>query len=351
MTFMTLKNLEVNPSVLLVKPSALGDIVHTFPIVRAIKQSIPNVLIDWVVADSYADLARMSPHINEVFPFRRKAWGKWWKTSTVMEVFGYIKSLRQREYGAILDLQGLLRSGLITFVARADLKIGFANGREGAPIFYNSKIPAPDHGAHAIDRYFSTLIGLGIDQPGPVGYDLEIPVKESLWADLNTPNEPFAIINPNSRWETKRWSPEQFGNLAAKLYKEEGLKCVIIGGPFDIERGKQVADIAGEGVVNLTGKGGIVHLAAALKKATVMFSNDSGPLHLAVALGTPTVSIFGPTDPAMTGPYGPGHAVIRQNLDCAPCFKRQCPYNHECMKQTCVDEIIEAWRGLKREAI
>jgi len=349
MNFMTLKNLEANPSVLIVKPSSLGDIVHTFPIVRAIKRSIQDISIDWVVADSYADLVRMSPYVSEIFPFKRKEWGRWFKASTVKEVFGYIKDIRQREYGAIVDLQGLLRSGLITFLARSDLKIGFKSAREGATAFYNIKIPAPDHGAHAIDRYFSALRGLGIQVSGPIGYDLEIPAKESLWADLNTPDEPFAVINPNSRWETKRWPTEKFGQLAVELSETEGLKSVIVGGPADIERGKAVAESAGGATIDLTGQGSIVHLAALLKKASVLFSNDSGPLHLAVALGIPSVSIFGPTDPSMTGPYGTGHAVVRQNLDCSPCFKRLCPYNHECMRQTSVEELIKAWRGLKTE--
>lgn len=346
---MTLKSLEINPGVLVVKPSAFGDIVHTFPIIRAIKRALPNVSIDWVVASSYADLARMSPYVSEIFPFRRKEWGRWWKASTPREIFDFIKDIRRREYGAVLDLQGLLRSGLITFLARADMKIGFENAREGASFFYKTKIPALDSNAHAIDRYLSTLRGLGLDLSGPVGYDLDIPVKESLWAELNTPDAPFAIINPNSRWETKRWPAEKFGHLAAQLYKNEGMRSVIIGGPGDIERGKAVADSAGEGAIDITGQGSIVHLAAALKKASVMFSNDSGPLHLAVALGTPTVSIFGPTDPAMTGPHGPGHAVVRRNLDCSPCFKRRCPYKLECVNKIEVAELIEAWRGLKTE--
>jgi len=349
MNFMALKSLETNPSVLIVKPSALGDIVHTFPIVRAIKRSIENVSIDWVVADGYADLVRMSPHVNEIFPFKRKEWGRLWKRSTAKDVFGFLRDIRQREYGAVLDLQGLLRSGLITFLARSDVKIGFKNAREGSTVFYNRKIRAPDHGVHAIDRYFSALSGLDIDLSGPVGYDLDIPAKESLWADLNTPGEPFAVINPNSRWETKRWPAEMFGQLAVELYKNEGLKCVIVGGPDDIERGKAVAQSAGESAIDLTGQGSVVHLAALLKKASALFSNDSGPLHLAVALGTASVSIFGPTDPSMTGPYGPGHAVVRRNLDCSPCFKRRCPYNHECMSQIGVEELIEAWRGLKPE--
>ncbi|VAX16181.1 Lipopolysaccharide core heptosyltransferase I [hydrothermal vent metagenome] len=335
-------------SILLVKTSSMGDVIHTFPVARAIKKFFPDVTVDWVVAEGYTELVRLSPYVDNIYPFRRKEWGRWWSPATLKQISAFIRLIRGHEYDAVIDLQGLLRSGLISLAARAPVKIGFAYAREGASFFYNRKVGSNDADIHAIDRYMQTLLELGIEAGTAVGYDLAIPQAELDWAEKAVSEKPFVAINPNARWETKRWPIKRFAKLAKELHKREGLRSVIIGGPEDIERGKTLADEAGDCAIDLTNAGGFGRLAAILHKSSGLITNDSGPMHLAVALGTPTVAIFGPTNPKRTGPYGMENAVTQHPLQCAPCYKRVCPTLHECMEEVMVEGVISSWDKVKK---
>jgi len=329
--------------ILIVKLSAMGDVVHTFPVIRAIKKTRPDVFIDWVVGDAYLELAQLSPYADGLIPFKRKEWGRFWNPSAIAQISRFIGKLREREYAAVLDLQGLLRSGAITGVARSKHKIGFAYAREGAPLFYNRKIAAPTGETHAIDRYMKSLEYLGVDSGAGIGYDIAIPQKDIEWAETVLPKEPFVAVNPNARWETKRWPIKKFAELIREIEKKKGVRAVITGGRDEVAASQILASLAGGGVVNLAGTGGFGRLAAILQKADCLFTNDSGPMHLAVALGTPVVAVFGPTNPKLTGPYGGNSAAVTPAVDCAPCFKRSCGIGMECMNSISVDDVMNAW--------
>ena len=338
-----IESLDKTRLALLIKPSSFGDVVHAFPVVSALKRSVPDIEIDWVVADQYVDLVRMSPNVRKIFPFQRKQWAKWWQPKTISSISRCVKKIREQRYGVVLDLQGLFRSGVITFLSRSKTKVGFKSAREGAPIIYNIKVPVADKDSHAIKKNMSVLNGIGLNTGSKIEFDLVIPKPETIWAETVIPKSPFVVINPNTRWESKKWPLKKFGLLSRRLYDERGLLTVTIGGHEDREMGSQINAIAGNCVTDLTGRGGIVHLAAILKKSVGLVTSDSGPLHLAVALGVPTVSIFGPTNPLNTGPYGNGHKVIRNNIICSPCYSRECHVeNHVCMETVSIDSVIKA---------
>ncbi|VAX21636.1 ADP-heptose--lipooligosaccharide heptosyltransferase II [hydrothermal vent metagenome] len=336
-------------TVLIVKISAMGDIVHTFPLVHAIKTGFPDSTVEWVVSDGYVDLARLSPYVDRVIAFRRKRWAGWWRPGVMRELYQFARKIREREYDAVIDLQGLLRSGLVTFAARARKKIGFSYAREGAHFFYNDKIVASDQNVHAIDRYMSSLPKIGIEKSGKVEYGVRIPEEEMEWVKSALPSEPYVVINPNARWRTKRWPIEKFGMVMANLNEREGLRCVITGGPDDVERGERLARLTGSFATDLTNSGGFPRLAAIIAGSVGMITNDSGPMHLAVALNRPVIAIFGPTDPEKTGPYGEGHQVVKADVECSPCYKRRCPLAHECMEGLDPADVLDAWNKVKPE--
>lgn len=338
---------DAKKNVLVVKLSSMGDVIHTFPVVRAIKKNDPDTQIVWVVSDVYKELVELSPYVDEVILFRRKKLGKIWKQSVVSQIKDFIMELREREYDAVLDLQGLLRSALITYVARSKVKIGFSYAREGAPVFYNAKVAPIGENVHAIERYMSALPAFGIADSAEVEYGLLIPEHDLEWAKTVTPAEPFIVINPNSRWETKRWPSEKFGALALEFLRRTGLRSVIIGADDDKKRGAEVKAVAGSSAVDLTGSSGFARLSAVLKLSCGLVTNDSGPMHLAVALKTPVVALFGPTNPARTGPYGSLNRVISLQEPCAPCYKRVCPQGRECMETINVSDVMTAWDNLQ----
>ncbi|MBF0292212.1 MAG: glycosyltransferase family 9 protein [Nitrospinae bacterium] len=342
--------LKKDASVLIVKPSSMGDIIHAFPVAAAIKKTRPDVTVDWIAADGFTELVRLSPHVDHVIPFLRKQWGgAWWKPSTIRSVAGFLfDGVGGRRYDAVLDLHALFRSGLITAFAKAPVKIGFSDARELAPVFYNTKITPPP-GAHSVDKLMSALGGLDIAVGGPPSFDITIPGEARSWAAKITPESPFVAINPNARWATKRWPVANFAVLSKEIYRRSGALTVIIGGPEDMERGEELARLIGPPATNLTGAGGFARLAAVLERALLTITNDSGPMHLSAAVGTPVIALFGPTDPALVGPYGKGHTTLRAKVDCSPCReKTNCSRAIECMTKITVEEALGAWESASK---
>ena len=328
----------------------MGDIIHALPVVAAIKKARPDVTVDWIAADGFTELVKLSPHVDGVIPFLRKEWGRnWWRPSTITSVAGFLlDGVGGRRYDAVLDLHALFRSGLITAFAKAPVKIGFSNAREYAGLFYNTKITPPPN-AHAVDKLISALGGLGIPVDGPPAFDIAIPGEARSWAAKVTPESPFVAVNPNARWVTKRWPIANFAALSKEIYRRSGALTVIVGGPEDVERGEELARLIGPAATNLTNSGGFARLAAVLERAWLMITNDSGPMHLAAAVGTPVVAMFGPTDPALVGPYGNGHTTLKTAVECSPCRnKKTCPRSIECMAKITVEDALSAWESASR---
>lgn len=324
----------------------MGDVIHAFAWLSALKAARPDVTVDWVVSDVYAELARLTPHVDRLIPFRRQGWRRWWRPSVIGDLLRFRRSLRDNGYDAAVDLQGLLRSGLVTGATGAPIRIGFANAREGAPFFYTDTVPVPDDDVPAVERYLSTLAPLGVAPPAEATWDVTIPDADRADAGARLPDRPYVVINPNARWETKRWSTDRFAETARLLRKRHGLTPVIVGGPDEKRRGAEVAGLIGDDVRDLTGAGGFGFLAAVMKKSAGVVTNDSGPMHLAVAVGAPVVALFGPTHPTRTGPYGGRYRIVATGCDRAPCYKRSCPIGAVCLDTVTPEQVVTAWEGL-----
>ncbi|HEX9860894.1 MAG TPA: lipopolysaccharide heptosyltransferase II [Nitrospirota bacterium] len=312
--------------VLIIKPSSLGDVIHALPVASALRKALPGVKVDWVVSSAYAGLLEGNPDISRVIIFDR---GMLRGADFIAKLLGLLSELRRERYDAVLDLQGLLRSGLMAFAARSGTRVGFANAREGATLFYSVKAPVPDINIHAVDRYMSVLSAVGV-RPADAEFTLTVmPEDDAQAVDILNgagikPGERFIAAAPSARWETKRWPAARFVELARGLYEETGIKTVFVGTASDAElfTGLDLGDdLKGSSVF---GKTSIRSLAALFKRAVVVVTNDSGPMHIAAAAGTPTVAIFGPTDPVRTGPYGKAHRVVASGIECVPCLKRNC---------------------------
>ncbi len=329
--------------VLIIKPSSLGDIIHALPVASSVKSALPHVRIDWVAGGGYAELLEDNPAVDRVIAFDR---GMLKGPGRMGRLISFLTELRREHYDLVIDLQGLLRSALIAFACRARLRAGFANAREGAPFFYNVKVPVAGPRMHAVDRYLLVPRQLGI-MGGSSGFTIALGPKhvEDALRVLGeagiSDGDTFVAVAPSARWETKRWDAARFVEVANRLYTEKGVKSVFIGTKDDA----LVLDGVGGGLVQkgaaAFGKTGIKSLSALFQRAAAIITNDSGPMHIAAAVGTPAVAIFGPTDPGLTGPYGEGHRVISMDLDCAPCFKRNCP-DTRCLSGITTDEVYRA---------
>lgn len=276
---------------LIIKPSALRDIVHGLQVAASIKAQRPEWRISWIVRDIFSPLVRASTAVDQVYVFRRHEGAR-----------GFLRMMREvrkREFDLVLDFQGLLRTGLMTKWARGKRKVGRADAREGAGMFYDTKIPLPPTGgaSHVLDLLlqFCTVVGAEPRLAGP----LHFREMERLNLGFMEPRKGHrpVLIFPDSGQSIKRWNG--YGQLTATLIREGGRKVVWAGNNY--LPGKE--SFPDGTFLNLTGNTSLTSLPALLTKADWIISNDSGPMHLSAAMGLKTIGLFGPTDPRQYGPY------------------------------------------------
>ncbi|MFZ6016535.1 MAG: lipopolysaccharide heptosyltransferase I [Nitrospirota bacterium] len=331
----TIKLTKPPKKILIVKPSSLGDVIHSLPFLNSIKSCFPTAEIHWVISKGLEGLLEGHPMINRLIIINKDMWKKISRAGeTMKEVRQLFKDLKKENYDMVIDLQGLLRSGIITKITGAPIRIGFKEAREGSRFFYTHKVEGGKD-IHAVNRYLKIAIFLGCDINNP-HFPLPLSFNSSLVTCHSSLPDDYAVIVPGARWATKRWPAEKFGELASRLPME----FLVVGGKSDIDTSNRVVNSSKGNAISLAGKIDIKELIEIMRNARFVVGNDSGPMHIAAALKTRVFAIFGPTDPQKTGPYGRSHIVIKSNLECSPCFKRRCK-KHECMDTITVDMVME----------
>lgn len=335
--------------ILIIKPSSPGDIIHALPVLEGLHRRYPAARIAWLVASPFANLLERDKRIHEIILFDRKRFGRLGRSLSVTgEFWEFVKSLRERAFDLVIDLQGLFRSGFLSMASGAKVRIGFADAREMSPLFYTDKIPAsPSREIHAADRNYrlASMLGFG-DVPMDFSVELDDDDRAAaakLLAESGIDaSSPFVMLVPATRWETKCWPADRYGMLAAMMHRERGIRSVLVGGPADVPLGQSAVNASQGAAANLCGKTTLRQLAALVERAAIVVTADSTPMHLAAALDRPLVALFGPTSPERTGPYGRAQDVVRIDLECSPCYLKklsQCPHDHACMQRLDVNQI------------
>ena len=338
---------------LIIKLSAIGDVVLSLGFLDALRSAFPDARITWVVEEAASQIVLDHPALDRVIVSRRKRWTRDFKhgriRSALRDISVFWEELRHEKYDVVVDLQGLFKSGILTFFSRGRRKIGFHGTRELSWVFLNERLPAYDPDRHAAMRYLDVAKYLGADVEPPRVF---FPVRENAAQEarrlVENVRRPLAAVNPGAKWPTKLWPVQNWQELCSILTDEFGLGVVLTGSPDETEENKRIADSA-PGVVDLTGRTGLKVLAEIFRQCDLVISPDTGPMHLAAAVETPVVALFGPTAPWRTGPFGPGHMVLRTGEDCSPCFKKSCP-DVRCMtdlKPKVVAEIVAGKLGVR----
>lgn len=321
--------------ILIVKPSSLGDIVHSLPVLDSLKRRFPDSTIHWVVARGFEGILEGHPMIERLWIIDKDDWKKLSRAMvSVSELRNLFRSLRSERFDCVIDLQGLLRSGIITGATGAPLRIGFREAREGSRLFYTHTVEGGKD-VHAVDRYLKIARFLGCDT-GEVFFPF--PGCGTAFTDLALPSGiacgRYAVLVPGARWASKRWPAEKFGRLAARL----PVKSVVVGGKGDATLAGDVVRFSKGTAFSLAGKTDLKGLVEVVRCARFMVCNDSGPMHIAAAMGIHVFALLGPTNPLRTGPYGEKHTIIRKDIPCSPCYRRSCK-NNECMAMIKVEEV------------
>jgi heptosyltransferase-1 len=363
--------------ILLIKPSALGDVVHTIPVLVKLRARYPSARIDWLITPENADIVRCHPALSNVVLFARRDFskrGRRWRA--LVAFFDLLKQIRRAKYDLVVDMHGQLRSAFFALVSGAHVRIGFdrpikrvltvsaehdlrnvpshgwRGAREGSWVAYTHRVSIPTLDVHAIDRYLWVGPLLGFDDDPPdltihLSSDTVRNVEQLLEEHGVTPDMPLVILVPGTIWETKHWTIEGFAGVA-RQFLHGGFAVALAGTKRDQQRCRQIA-AAAPGVCDLSGKTTPAELAALIRRAEVAVTNDSGSMHVAASLGKPMVSVFGPTNPVHIGPYQRPESVVRVDLPCSPCNYRrlsQCPFDHACMKQVTPAMVVERVRKI-----
>jgi heptosyltransferase I len=321
-------------NILIVRLGALGDVVHAVPAAAALRKAFPAATLDWLVDAKHRAIVDLTTAVDRTIPLESPTFAGWTAA---------LRQLRRTSYDIAIDLQGLMKSAVLARASGAARVVGFSiwHLREkAARPFYSDAHDA--EGGHVIRKNLRLLHALGVDDE-----EIRFPLAEVPSAALDDlrrripADRGFALLNAGAAWPNKRWPPDRFGELAAFLDEACGLTPVALWGPGEETLAAAVM-AASSGTAVLAPATGLADLVALARAASLVVSGDTGPLHIATAVGTPTVSLFGPTDPERNGPYAPDDLVVSRYESCACRYERRCHEPSWCLDEVAVPEVCAA---------
>ena len=328
-------------NIMVVKLSAIGDVIHALPVSYALKETFPEARVTWVVEPPAYELLTDNPYIDEIILFEKK---KFKSLGGFLTNFGPFKRrLQQNQYDAALDLQGLFKSAAIAYLSKAPVRLGTCNMRECSDKVSRPVIGPHAHG-HIVERYLDAARELGcrVDKvvfPMNVtarDEDLAARIMQQAGADMANP---YVVLAVGANWPNKRWPTKYFAALSDWLYSQKLIPVVIGGGVLDASLAAEIEAAAEIPPVNLVGRTSLKQLAHIIRHARLTLGGDTGPVHLSAGIGTKTVMVMGPTDANRNGPYGQLDNAIEADWDCKYCWKRACPKGRECLARISVDQV------------
>ncbi len=335
----------------IIKPSALGDIVHALPVLGAVRGRFPKAHLTWVVNQTYEPLLAGHPDLDATLPFDRSAMKRGLR-SMLATMTGFVRQLRQGRFDLVLDLQGLFRSALMTWATFAPRRVGLSSAREGARWFYTDIVPVPDADRiHAVDRYWRLAAALGVG-PRPKTFVLPRSLAAEEWAEtvLTSWPRPWVAVAAGARWQTKRWLPAHFQVATRTIQERFGGTIFFVGGPEEQSVGETIAAGLSGPHQNLAGGTTIPQLVSLLARVDLLLGNDTGPLHVATALGRRVVAPYTCTRINLTGPYGAFDGAVPTRVWCSGSLKKTCD-RMECMAELlperlwpAIQEALSRWQ-------
>lgn len=323
----------------------IGDAVMTMPAIRSMKVSCPDARITLLVKPWVAPLFEKDPHIDEIIVYGDEHKG-------ISGKLKLARLLRKKAFCRAVLLQNALDAAIVSLLARIPERIGY--NRDGRGVLLTKSIRYDDHAKklHHIKYYLNLLDQSGFDTVYSTPWSY-LDLKERIEArqTLSTMKRPLVALNPGATYgSSKRWPSDRFADLAQGIIDQVRGSVVVLGGPSETSIAGEIASMVRgqyDEILVMAGKTSLRQLMALVSECDVLVTNDSGPMHIGYSVGTPLVAIFGSTSPEMTGPVGGGSLVVRQKVDCAPCFERECTRNDlQCMNAVSVQDVFDAIKKL-----
>lgn len=331
---LTLK--ETDPErILIIKPSAIGDIANSLPFLRGIREKFPKSKIGWLVNQSYESLLTNHPDINTVFSFDRGIWKKSLPKS-LSSSLQLIQKLRKFKPSISIDLQCLLRTGILSRLSGAPIRIGLEDCREGSRFFYTHMVKYPTKGMHAVLRYWEAAKFMGCEGKLPnASFLVDEHENKNITTLISHLPRPWIGCCPGARWVTKQWPATYYAKTLQKAQSETMGSVILFGGNDDDKNASEISTLLPKGIpiLNLAGKTSLRGLVALISQMDFIFSNDTGPLHIAIAQNRKIIAPFLCTKVDWNGPFGQFQNTISTKVKCAGSYLTKCP------KMICLDDL------------
>jgi len=296
--------------ILFIRPSALGDVCRSVPVVVSLKKQWPEATIDWLVQSEFVDAVSAHPAIETIIPFPRKAMKHWYLPAGFFKLMSLLRLLKKKKYDLVIDAQGLARSGLFTWTTRCATRVGLASAKEYAWLAYTHKVVVQHK--HTVDQMLELSEAAGANSI--VDMQLYVNQPDATWWDAwkeTNDIEQYAVLAPTSRWQSKQWPQERFLSVAEHIMNL-GMKVIIVGAPH--EENQITSLLEHEAVHNVLPEMTIGRMMAVIASSQFVLANDSAALHIAVGFNRTCVGLFGPTNPAIVGPYKKEDSVIAADV-------------------------------------
>ena len=313
--------------ILVVLHGSIGDVTRAIPLANLVRRGFPEASIAWSIEPTALPLIEHHPAVDEIIVFERVHWRR--------SLGPFLNRIRSQQFDLVLDLQRHLKSGLVSWWSGAPDRVGFhrRDAKEFNWLFNNRHIPPASEPISKLAHYLKFAEFLAIE-PYPIEWKFRLLPEEEAGVDrmVGELGGPFVVFCVGGRWESKRWFPMEAAKSIAEVRKRHGLEVVLLGGKEDVGFADEVEGYSSGRVFNWAGRSPLRHAIGILSRAEVTVGPDSGLMHLAAAVGTPVVSLWGPTDPIRTGPFGYQELVVQGQAACAPCYLKRCPIGRVCMR-------------------
>jgi heptosyltransferase-1 len=344
--------------ILVLRLSAVGDVIRTLPAVQALKEHTPSSSITWIVEEPSRAFLESQPEVDEVILFPRKRWTKGIKSlrgiwETIGEMRGFVKDLRRRKFDVVLDFHGILKSGVLSYLSGSPKRIGYdrRSAKEGNFLFSNVKAKLPKERITRFERNLALLRGMGLELK-ELKYSLHIPPEDrkyvaSFFKASSAPlNRPLIAIHPGTSPKAffKRWMPDQYAQLANRLVRELNASVLFTWGDEELEWVEGVRKQMKEPSLLAPKTESLTQLGEVYRNCDLYIGGDTGPMHIASLMGIPAVVIYGPTDPIENEPFG-NHIKVRKEVGCNPCHEYSCK-RLVCIKAISADEVFKATKEI-----
>lgn len=337
--------------ILIVKLSAIGDVVMTTPVAKALRNAFPESYIAWAVDDRCRDVLVGNPYLDEILVWRRSSGSKAFLGRPAGFLAGLLQLVREtrgRKFDLAIDFQGLLRSALVARMSGARHRVGYDNAREGAALFYDLRVPSRKLKVRGPQQYLNMLQLLNISS---TDLDMCVPIGEAdrafaqaflkAGASGNPGHSMIVSLCPATTWPHKHWTEEGWARLADALVSDYNALPVFLGSGADSRLVGTIREMMKSQAADATGKTNLKQAAALLERSDLAIAVDTGPLHMAMALDRPTVGIFGPT--------GWQHltkketfAVVVKEFPCMPCLRHPTCKEFDCMRAVTAEDVLAA---------